>query len=323
MPNTSIGTLSGLRILGTSLALPRDIEPSCAPLDTTRAALKLGLTTEDAARAARYGVSARSLAASPGERPVVSGRQLAALAALRALDEARLPRADLMLVATATPDRISASLASRVAHDIGHEGLALDTRAGGVGALAALATASALLRSGPRSALVVGVEVISPYLAPGDLGSLLYGDGAAAVVIGEGAPEGGLIGARFGTEVLEGRAFSVPGPLPPEPSGDYTLRTPDRTYRDALRALRWRAARELLSMGAPDHLLAYGATQEAIDEISEITSVPARSTLRETGCLGNAALLAALHAHGGELAGSVGMTAAAGGGSWGALLWRL
>ncbi len=93
---------------------------------------------------------------------------------------------DLILVATMTPDYISSSTAAMIQHQLGatHAG-AFDLQAACTGFLYALATAKAYIESKMyKRVLVVATERMSTYVNYKERGtSILFGDGAAAVVV--------------------------------------------------------------------------------------------------------------------------------------------
>jgi 3-oxoacyl-[acyl-carrier-protein] synthase III len=169
--------------------------------------------------------------------------------------------------------------------------------------------------------LVVGVEGISPYLAPGDVGGVIYGDGAGALVLARGDTE--LVGLA-GTVQVQGRGFTAAGPLPPVPSGDYRFHSPDRAYRDAMAEVRRVAGRALADEGPFDAVLPYGAVAEHVRELAVALGAPATSTLATTGCLGSAGFPVALDAlrRSGARPRRVGAVAVAGGAVWAGLAWR-
>jgi 3-oxoacyl-[acyl-carrier-protein] synthase III len=323
--STRFGPADGIAVLGTGTALPADVDPKCPTLDTAEAVAALGAPPTPSA--ASWGVTTRQWVGRPGERPIVSVEELAAAAGARALADAGLAEVDLIHVATSTPSLISASLAARVALRLGLGCLSADVRGGGAGAILAWAEAVAMLRLGARTALVVAVEVMSPYLTPGDATGSLWGDGAGAIVLGPGA--GGLDLVLSGTTKVLGTSFTVPGPLPPVAGGAYTFREPDRAYRDGLRDVRLGAARALReAAGSIDVALAYGATTAQVAELGDAIGAPVVSTLERTGCLGTAAIPVALDAlrkapEGAAGRRKVGAVAAGGGVVWGAIAWNL
>jgi hypothetical protein len=286
--------VGGVAIVGSGSARPRDVDPGALELDTDGALAALGATS---AHAAGWGVATRQWLGPPGVAARSGPEELAAEAGARALAAAGLARVDAVHVATSTPRTVSSSLAAKVALRLGQSGLSADVRGGGAGAILAWLEAAALVATGVETALVVAVEVISPYLARGDASASLYGDGAAAVVLARGPSAGGLDVAFAGTERVDGRSFTIPGALPPTADASYTFRAPDRAYTGELRRVRLAAAARLVDAAPPaDVSLPYGATREQIGEMEAALGAPAVTTLAETGCLGTAAVLASLDA---------------------------
>jgi 3-oxoacyl-[acyl-carrier-protein] synthase-3 len=144
------------------------------------------------------------------ERRIVGAGQatsdLAEAAAREALADAGVtPDAiDTLLVATCTPDQPLPSTAAFVARALGVRCAALDLAAACAGWVYGLVTAAGLLASGvSRSTLLIGAEVLSPWLDPADRATLpLFGDGGAAAVLtaGEGATGPGLIAWDLGVD---------------------------------------------------------------------------------------------------------------------------
>lgn len=100
---------------------------------------------------------------------------------------------DLIICATATPDRTFPSTAVRIQHGLGvTKGGAFDIQAVCSGFIYALATADNFLRSGQsRRVLVIGAETFSRILDWEDRGTcVLFGDGAGAVLL-EAQPQSG------------------------------------------------------------------------------------------------------------------------------------
>jgi len=149
------------------------------------------LDTSDEWIVARTGIRSRRFAA---EGELTS--DLAIAAARQALEMAGLPGSavDLVIVATATPDRTFPSTATRVQHALGAGGFAFDIQAVCAGFIFALGSADALIRTGQATrALVIGAETFSRIMDWTDRTTcVLFGDGAGAVLLeaapGEGAP---------------------------------------------------------------------------------------------------------------------------------------
>jgi 3-oxoacyl-[acyl-carrier-protein] synthase-3 len=116
----------------------------------------------------------------------VSLSQLAAQAAVKALEMAQVhPRdVDLILLATSTPDDLFGS-AAQVQGQIGaSRAIAFDLTAACSGFLVGLVTASQFIRTGTyRNVLVIGADVLSRWVDWNDRATcVLFGDGAGAVV---------------------------------------------------------------------------------------------------------------------------------------------
>ncbi|TRU80638.1 MAG: beta-ketoacyl-ACP synthase III [Microcystis novacekii Mn_MB_F_20050700_S1] len=129
----------------------------------------------------RTGIGKRHLA----DRSV-SLSQLAAQAAIKALEMAQVsPRdIDLILLATSTPDDLFGS-AAQVQSQIGaNRAIAFDLTAACSGFLVGLVTATQFIRTGTyRNVLVIGADVLSRWLDWNDRATcVLFGDGAGAVL---------------------------------------------------------------------------------------------------------------------------------------------
>jgi 3-oxoacyl-[acyl-carrier-protein] synthase-3 len=129
----------------------------------------------------RTGIGKRHLADQS-----VSLSQLAAQAAIKALEMAQVsPRdIDLILLATSTPDDLFGS-AAQVQSQIGaNRAIAFDLTAACSGFLVALVTATQFIRTGTyRNVLVIGADVLSRWVDWNDRATcVLFGDGAGAVL---------------------------------------------------------------------------------------------------------------------------------------------
>lgn len=137
-------------------------------------------------------------------------------AAKIALDNAGMKASDidLILVATMTPDYISSSTAAIIQHQIGaaHAG-AFDLQAACTGFLYALATAKAFIESGMyKRILLVASEKMSTFVNYKDRGtSILFGDGAAAVVITDSGAGLAINNVCLGSDGELAKLIIVPG----------------------------------------------------------------------------------------------------------------
>jgi 3-oxoacyl-[acyl-carrier-protein] synthase-3 len=175
-----------------------------------------GLDTTDAWIVERTGIRRRHIAA-PGE----TASSMAAAAARRALERARLPAeaVDCVIVATATPDSAFPATAVRVQQHLGiTRGFGFDVSAACTGFVYALGVADSLIRTGAaRCALVIGAEVFSRIMDWTDRGTcVLFGDGAGAVVLvaGEGkgdASDRGILSTHLHSDGRHGDILYVDG----------------------------------------------------------------------------------------------------------------
>ena len=170
-----MGNQSKARIISMGSYLPKKV--------LTNKDFEKMIDTSDEWIVSRTGIKERRIAAADEYTS-----DMGTAAAKAALENAGLKATDieLILVATMTPDYISSSTAAMIQHQIGatHAG-AFDLQAACTGFLYALATAKAYIESKMyKRILVVASERMSTYVNYKERGtSILFGDGAAAVVI--------------------------------------------------------------------------------------------------------------------------------------------
>lgn len=156
--------------------------------------IREGLDTSDRWILSRTGI-ARRRRAGPG----TSTGDLAAGAAAAALASAHTAQAELLVLATTTPDHPCPATAPEVAMRLGLAGIpAFDLAAVCSGFVYALAVADSWIRAGGASTvLVIGAETYSTIVDPTDRNTaVIFGDGAGAVLLRRGRPdEPGAIGA--------------------------------------------------------------------------------------------------------------------------------
>ncbi|HSQ95631.1 MAG TPA: beta-ketoacyl-ACP synthase III [Croceibacterium sp.] len=162
-------------IWGSGSALPKRV--------VTNAELAKTVDTSDEWIRERTGITQRYIA---GEGETTS--TLATGAARAALAEAGIEAkaVDLIVLATATPDRTFPATATLVQDALGCDGAAaFDVAAVCSGFLYALATADSMIRTGmAKCALVIGAETFSRILDWTDRTTcVLFGDGAGAVLL--------------------------------------------------------------------------------------------------------------------------------------------
>ncbi len=174
--------LDGAGVLGLGAALPETV------IANDRVASAIGVDAEWIVR--RTGIHERRHAGA-GARLA----ELAAEAGRAALADADVDarELDLLIVATFTPDAVIPPASARVAHLLGATSAStFDLNNACSGFVSALAAADALIRTGSaKRALVIGAEIISRHLDPGDRKTAaVFGDGAGALVLGGDAPGG-------------------------------------------------------------------------------------------------------------------------------------
>jgi 3-oxoacyl-[acyl-carrier-protein] synthase-3 len=167
--------MTRVRIAGWGKHLPLKV--------VTNDDLALIVDTSDEWIRTRTGIQARRIAQDDE-----SASSLGAEAARRALEQAGIAASDvdLIICATATPDRIFPSTASLIQHAIGaRRAAAFDLGAACSGFVYAFVTASQFIASGAyRTVLVVGSEIYSRILDWTDRNTcVLFGDGAGAMVL--------------------------------------------------------------------------------------------------------------------------------------------
>jgi 3-oxoacyl-[acyl-carrier-protein] synthase-3 len=133
----------------------------------------------------------------------VSLEEMAYVASARALAAAGMEGREIELVVfgTCSHDDQVPNMASGIQARIGAEAAAaMDVNTACTSFLYGLSTATAMIRTGVvRSALVIGAELISPFMDWSDRNvAVLFGDGAAAVVLQATEREEGLLAEKLG-----------------------------------------------------------------------------------------------------------------------------
>jgi 3-oxoacyl-[acyl-carrier-protein] synthase-3 len=174
----------------------------------------------------RTGIRQRHLAG-----PHESCAYMGARAAERALAHAGIAAGDVdaIVLATATPDDAFPATAVRVQALLGiTTGFAFDVSAACSGFLYALATADAFIRAGSaRTILVIGSEVYSRIMNWQDRGTcVLFGDGAGAIVLQAGDPDGaGILSTHLHANGAYGNMLFIDGAVgQPERPGHLVMK---------------------------------------------------------------------------------------------------
>ncbi|MFH2219060.1 MAG: beta-ketoacyl-ACP synthase III [Pseudomonadota bacterium] len=171
------------RITGTGSAFP---DARVTNSDLAKKLKKLGVVTNDRWIRERTGIRERRIANV--ENPDEHNSSLGLAAARNALDMAGKTAGDIdqIIYATCSPDTLLPSTACWLQHKIGAgRAWAMDVNAACSGFVYGLATAEQFVRTGQvKTSLVVGGEVLSPFLNWKDRGScILFGDGAGAAIV--------------------------------------------------------------------------------------------------------------------------------------------
>jgi 3-oxoacyl-[acyl-carrier-protein] synthase-3 len=154
------------------------------------------LDTNDEWITTRTGIHERRISHVPLE-------ELAYVASQRALAAAGMDGAqlDLIVFGTCSHDDQVPNMASGIQARLGaHAAAAMDVNTACTSFLYGLSSATAMIRTGVvRNALVIGAELISPFMDWSDRNvAVLFGDGAAAVVLQATEREEGLLAEKLG-----------------------------------------------------------------------------------------------------------------------------
>ncbi|MBO4253522.1 beta-ketoacyl-ACP synthase III [Streptomyces griseorubiginosus] len=196
-----------------SYAVLRGLGTHLPPRRVTNAELATLFDTSDEWITTRTGIKERRWV-----RPGQSTGDLATEAGRRALKSAGLDdgaEIGLLIVATTTPDHPCPGTAPDVAARLGlANAAAYDIAAVCSGFVYALeAVANAIEAGRVERGLVIGAETYSTILSPNDrTTSVIFGDGAGAVVLGRGAPDepGRLLGFDLGSDGTGRDLITIP-----------------------------------------------------------------------------------------------------------------
>ncbi|MCC2274029.1 beta-ketoacyl-ACP synthase 3 [Streptomyces sp. ET3-23] len=301
-----------------------------------------GLDTTDAWIRTRTGISRRHRAGagtSTGDLAVAAGRA--------ALDSADAGRADLLLLATTTPDRPCPGTAPEVAHRLGLGPVpAFDLAAVCSGFVYGVAIAGAMVTAGLCARpLVVGAETYSAVIDPTDRDTaVLFGDGAGAVLLrgGERAEPGAVAAVDLGADgagcdliAIAAGGSRLPGTTPRLSRESRYFRMRGReVYGHAVRRMTESSLAVLDRAGWPpgsvEAFIGHQANQRILDAVADRVGIAPRHRHGNIGEVGNTAAaslpLALAHAaarHAVRPGARTLLTAFGGGLTWGsvALTW--
>ena len=190
---------------------------------------------------------------------------LAVKAAERALAAAGLPadQLDVLIVATSTPDQPIPATACLVQGRLGaHRAAAFDVDAVCTGFVYALTVADALLRADPgaRTALVIGADTYSRVLDYSDpKTSVLFGDGAGAVVLGKTPGADAILASTLGSDGSQADLVAIPGGGSRRPASAATVAAGEHYFR---------------MRGGPVRRLANRVVPEVIEDLLKAADLP-------------------------------------------------
>lgn len=248
---------------------------------------------------------------------------------------------DLVLCATATPDRTFPATAVRIQAGLGvTKGAAFDLQAVCSGFVYALATADNFLKAGQfKRALVVGAETFSRILDWSDRGTcVLFGDGAGAVVLEAQTQHGnredrGILATRIRSDGrFEDLLYVDGGPGSTKTTG-YLRMNGREVFRHAVQKISGVIEETLVESGfAPDEIDLYvphQANKRILDGIAKKLGVAPDKIIMTLSRHGNTsaasiplALNEAFEGHRLKEGSMVLMEAMGGGFTWGAVLAR-
>lgn len=244
-------------IAGTGSYAPEKIVANCS------------LTPKDEWVRDNLGIRTRHIAASH-ERT----SDLAVRAAQEAITDAKLLPNDiqLIIVATATPDRQAPSTACLVQHQLGitNNCPAFDIAAVCTGFLYALTLGSQFLQSGGcQNALIIGADTFSKITDWSRRDCVFFGDGAGAAVIqrGEGLFSSSLYANGAGHE-----NFTVyPGARYFQMNARGVYETATTVLPDAIRNL---LTKNLLNLHDVDHVIPHQPSLKVLKKMAEVLPIP-------------------------------------------------
>ncbi|RNF92745.1 beta-ketoacyl-ACP synthase III [Streptomyces botrytidirepellens] len=257
------------------------------------------LDTSDEWIRTRTGIRQRHVI-GPGQ----STGDLAVEAGRRALKSAGTDQADMVMVATSTPDRPCPATAPDVASRLGLTGVpAFDIAAVCTGFVYALGMAAAVIGSGATgSVLVIGADTFSTILDPEDRTTrAVFGDGAGAVLLRPGDPgePGALGGLDLGSDGSRSELIEVPAGgsrqkasgRSAEETGAYFTMQGRAVFSEAVRRMATSVATAADRLGwAPgdiDRVVLHQANARILAAVADRMGLPAERFVSNIGRVGN------------------------------------
>ena len=154
---------------------------------------------------------------------------LACEAALKAIESAKISKEDIdmIILATVTPDYIAQGAACIVQNKLGLKGIpCFDLNAACTGFIYGLEVANSLVKSGLyKNVLVIGAETLSRIIDMQNRNTcVLFGDGAAAAIVGQVEEGYGFLGLSIGAEGEDDMILKVPAGGSKKPNDEETIK---------------------------------------------------------------------------------------------------
>lgn len=154
---------------------------------------------------------------------------LAYEAALKAIENSKINKTDidLIILATVTPDYFAQGAACLVQHKLGLKTIpSFDLNAACTGFIYGLVVAYSLVKSGLyKNVLVIGAETLSRIIDMQNRNTcVLFGDGAAAAIVGEVEEGYGFLGLSIGAEGEDDMILKVPAGGSKKPNTEETIK---------------------------------------------------------------------------------------------------
>ena len=154
---------------------------------------------------------------------------LAREAALKAIENAKIKKEDIdmIILATTTPDYIAQGAACIVQNKLGLTSIpCFDLNAACTGFIYGLEVAYSLVKSGLyKNVLVIGAETLSRIIDMQNRNTcVLFGDGAAAAIVGQVEEGYGFLGLSIGAEGEDDMILKVPAGGSKKPNDEETIK---------------------------------------------------------------------------------------------------
>lgn len=223
-------------------------------------------------------------------------------AARAALEKAGLDATDLdlILIATSSPDHLTPPVSSQVQHALGADGVgAMQIVVGCTGFVYSLVVAQQFIATGAcDTVLVVGAELISRWLKPEDRSTyVLFGDGAAAVILQATDEKAGILGHVLGSDGSGAEHIIVPAggvAIPPtrETVDDVAIRMNGREVFKFATRVMGRALREALDQAGLtvddiDLFIPHQANARIIEYAAQEAGLPMEKVMMNVDRYGN------------------------------------